>query len=623
MRHLPDAAENILGKTLPNVAEALHRGCDSTSRSVPDQSRKSIMVQQTPGRTSVDRCGVLERVIRRAYVQTAHQAIASDALSRLTGRGSEHWRRLFAAEAKWLAVGALVPDTEFRDFKNHVVFPREGYWGGAIARAQSWYQNLVAALVNREWSNAAYSAGVLAHYVVDALHPLHTAQSEAENDIHAACDLAVETTFDTLRALAATLPVRGPVQLDTGAGFLAPAMAAAADLANTRYESLLAHCDLTRAAADPAAGLDDMGRRVMAAVIEDQTGLLAAIYDRAIRDAQIPAPHVSLLSAAGRAVGQWPIASLKRRRRVVLAQRCLGVMVDEVRAIGVVAATLREEERVKRDLYLKEVVAKRAPANVDNVFPFDARRPAAAARPDLSRQEEPRDGDDEGGEVIVLARRRAAIDVPRPAPRWVKAEPVRRRADIQRAADVEAVREEATPAPVVRSAPAAPAGIGHAAAAMLLPGSPGGLSNFRDRRPMVVDVLGAEPDMLGLRPVEMRMLRAAGVTSVRAFLDADIAELSTRGGLMTVDAAVLRLWQARVRLLQTVPELTTGEADLLAGSGYADAGVIANADAEKVCADILAYVTTPDGKKALATAAPPDAAKIRSVITAARAVHAA
>ena len=80
-------------------------------------------------------------------------------------------------------MGAAAPDSEFRDYKNHVTLPRDGYWGGAIPKAQSWYLNLTAALAKREWQNAAYCAGVLSHYVIDALDPLHTAQSEAGNDI--------------------------------------------------------------------------------------------------------------------------------------------------------------------------------------------------------------------------------------------------------------------------------------------------------------------------------------------------------------------------------------------------------------------------------------------------------
>jgi Zinc dependent phospholipase C/Domain of unknown function (DUF4332) len=592
------------------------------------------MLSHPPALHQAERRGPLERIIWRTYTHTVHQAVASEALLRLSNADAANWRCLFSAEAKWLALGAVVPDTEFRDFKNHVLFPRDGYWGGAIARAQSWYQNLAAALANKEWSNAAYSAGVLAHYVVDALHPFHTAQSEAENDVHFACDAAAEITFAQLQRNAMTRAPRAPIELGKDGAFLASALACGADAANVRYESLLNHCSLARAAADPASALDPLGRDIMAAVLDAQIQLLAAIFERAITDAGVTPPRVSLGRATSRALWDWPLAFVTRRRRLSLARQRLAAMADELHDTGRVAASLPEEERAKRDLYAKEIVAKRPPLVVDNVFPFQARRPAVPAtgsstasplRPVTQNASPDRVPDDEeSAEIIVLARHRATVDAPRPAPRYVKADPVRRRADIERAATADAPAADAVlpaPQPAGRTAPV---GIGHAAAAMLLPASPGGISNFRDRRPVAAAHTTADDlDIPGLRPVELRTLRAAGITSKNGFLEADMVELSARSAPMMVSAATLRLWQARVRLMQTVPNLTLAEADLLAGSGYADAAGIATADAEKVCADILAYVGTADGKAALAAAAPPDIAKIRAVIEAARATQAA
>jgi hypothetical protein len=587
------------------------------------------MLSNTPTPHQAERRGPLERIIWRTYTHTVHQAVASEALLRLSNADAAKWRCLFSAEAKWLALGAVVPDTEFRDFKNHVLLPCDGYWGGAVARAQSWYQNLVAALANKEWSNAAYSAGVLAHYVVDALHPFHTAQSEAENDVHFACDAAVEITFAQLQRHPATRAPRALIKFGKDAAFLASALARGADAANARYESLLNHCSLARAAADPASALDPLGRDIMAAVLDAQIQLLAAIFERAIADAAVPPPQTSLGRAASRALWDWPLALVTRRRRISLARQRLAAMADELHDTGRVAASLPEEERAKRDLYAKEIVAKRPPLVVDNVFPFELRRPALpAAGPGTSSTTAPSArpvaaDDEESAEIIVLARHRATVDAPRPAPRFVKADPVRRRGGIERAAAADTTAADAVPPAPQTAGRTAPVGIGHAAAAMLLPASPGGHSNFRDRRPAAAHAAAAELDIPGLRPVELRTLRAAGVASQNAFLEADMDDLSARSAPMIVSAAILRLWQARVRLMQTVPNLTLGEADLLAGSGYADAAGIAQADAEKVCADILAYVGTADGKTALAAAAPPDISKIRAVIAAVQATQAA
>ena len=174
--------------------------------------------------------------IRRAATTTTHQAIAFDAIGRLAAPRAEAWERLILRHGALFALGAAAPDSEFRDFKNHMVLPRDGYWGGAIARAQSWHLNLTTALAKAEWDNVAYCAGVLSHYVVDALHPFHTGQSEAENDIHYALDATVWSMYPTLAKEAAALPQRTAVALPHGPAFLAVALGSGASKANASYE---------------------------------------------------------------------------------------------------------------------------------------------------------------------------------------------------------------------------------------------------------------------------------------------------------------------------------------------------------------------------------------------------
>ncbi len=564
-----------------------------------------------------------ERAIRRRYARSLHQRVAFDALTELSGPDAARWRQMFHSEAALLALGADAPDQEFRDFKNHVLFPRDGYWGGAIGRAQSWYQNLVAALSKREWNNAAYCAGVLSHYVTDALHPFHTAQSEAENDIHFACDVAVQVDYGNLRTLAVT--AAAPIKLADGAGFLAPAIAAGADAANLAYEGLLAHFDLSRAVADPAAGLDAVGRRIMAGVLAAQVQLLAAILNRAILDAASEAPASSLWRSGLTSALMLPLVHRRMRSRLSEARRQIAVMFDEVRANGRAQASVPDEERVKRDQYARDIVATRAPVNIGNVFPLDARRTTVVLRPTaVNTAPVSDDGDDTGGEVVVLQRRRAVIDLPRPAPRWVKPDAVRSRADVLKSS---AAQPTVMPIPVAsperatQAAAPATAGVGHAAAAMLLPASTEGLSNFRDRRLQRTEEPGGT--IPGVGPVDALILRAAGVVTAERFIAADAGELSSRIGPLPVNADTLRGWQARTRLMLAVPGLAGTEADLLLGSGYATAAAIADADAEKVCADILAFVTTEAGRQALAVGSPPDVAKVRAMVEAARAAQAA
>ncbi len=589
------------------------------------------MPVETPRHEVHMRPALAERAIGQCHARSVHQRVVFDALAQLGGKDAANWRRMFLGEAALLALGANAPDVEFRDFKNHVLFPRDDYWGGAIGRAQSWYQNLVTAIDNREWSNAAYCAGVLSHYVTDALHPFHTAQSEAENNIHFACDVTVEVTFAQLRTLADASPPALPLRLSDSPGFLAPAIAAGADAAHQSYEGLLAHFDLGRAVSDPASGFDVTGQRIMAGVIAAQVGLVAAVFDRAIRDAGAAAPITSIVKAGALAALRLPLTRLQRHRRVSDARQRIAFMFDEIRATGRATATLPEEERVKRDLYIKDIVAKRRPVSVSNVFPLDARRSATAALPDTPHSGDTdgrNEGDEATGEVIVLQRRRSAIDMPRPAPRWVKADATRSRVEVTATAEREpgpvmaSGKQTGARAPTgAASALPATAGVGHAAAALLLPASADGFSNFRDRRIQTAEALSAA--IPGVGPVDALILRAAGVVNADAFLAADADTLSGRMGPLPISPVVLRAWQARTQLMLAVPGLAGPAADLLIGSGYKTAAAIVDADAEKVCADILTYVTTNAGQKALSAGAPPDVAEVRAMIDAARAARAA
>ena len=128
-----------------------------------------------------------------------HHKLALDALRHLEGMDADMWQRLFLQHAKLYLEGSKAPDNEFKDFKNHVLHTRDGYWGGAPEKVRSWYNHLVEALAQQDWPTAVYCAGVLSHYYTDPLQPLHTAQSEAENNIHRAVEWSISKAYDELQ----------------------------------------------------------------------------------------------------------------------------------------------------------------------------------------------------------------------------------------------------------------------------------------------------------------------------------------------------------------------------------------------------------------------------------------
>ena len=252
----------------------------------------------------------------------------------------------------------------------------------------------------------------------------------------------------------------------------------------------------------------------MVGVIADTLDMLAALIDRAIVDAGVAAPETALATTALGAMLGGPVASVGNRQRAARRHRLITVMHDELMATGRVSS-LQDEERVKRDLYAKDILAARVKPDVDNVFPF-VRKPSVAS-PDV-------DDAETSGELIVLHRVRMKTETPRPAPRHVEPEPIRRRADLARALAQESA-DDAAVSPVMATVlpsraavtagsaaahaataterpPAnAAAALGHAAAASLLAPSGSKKPSFRDRRAAtsVEPPLAVEHDVADVR----------------------------------------------------------------------------------------------------------------------------
>src|SRR5437868_4582119 len=111
---------------------------------------------------------------------STHHKLAMDALRHLRRVDAEDWTNLFLRFIEFYLDGSKAPDNRFKGFRNHVLHVREGFWGGAVAAAESWYGRTVEALRRQQWPDAVYAAGVLSHYYTDPIQPFHTGQSDAE-----------------------------------------------------------------------------------------------------------------------------------------------------------------------------------------------------------------------------------------------------------------------------------------------------------------------------------------------------------------------------------------------------------------------------------------------------------
>ena len=301
------------------------------------------------------------RVITAAHARGTHDRLAFDGLAHMHGTDAEGWRRLFLKHAADLVRGSQAPDDEFKDFKNHVLFPRDGFWGGAAAAAQKWYAQLVVALGTGDWATAVTAAGILSHYVTDPVLPFNTAQSEASNSIQRAFEWSVFRSYDDLKRIAAADAAR-TINIPDGDDWLAQLLHLAATEANSAYEKLIAHYDIKRGVVDASSGLDVVAQRIAGDQLGLAAALFAAVLERAIAESKAAAPAVNLGLDAALSMLRLPISSGCRKIAGMRERALVERIYDELMATGTVEKNLPEHQRVVSDLYAVEVLGHKKPA---------------------------------------------------------------------------------------------------------------------------------------------------------------------------------------------------------------------------------------------------------------------
>lgn len=564
---------------------------------------------------------LLFRILYAAHASGTHHKLALDALRFLSHPAGERWQRLTLANAKLYLEGSKAPDTEFKDFKNHVLHVGDAYWGGAPEKAQHWYGHALEAIAQADWPRAVYATGVLSHYFTDPLHPFHTAQSEAENTIHRAVEWSISRSYDTLYALGETRAADLSVAAPAGEDWLRALVCEGAEVANESYEKLIAHYDFHRGVAVPQEGLDEIARLLIARLIRRAAVGFGAVIDRLLAEAKAEPPEVSLTLATVVAGLQMPAKWIGKRLADAEDRRQVEAMYDELTTTGKVERTLPDDDRMVRDLHAREVAAPRrakqlelraerlrkVPRPAEALSSVErARRAAgpAAGAPEAEADEaksEPR----AGASVPEVKRPGlvAAAAAPPVAPEAVKPQPK---------VAAEPLPEPAPAAEPVSSAPA-PAPRGSVPSV-----------GVKDRsatpryRLAPEDAIEAAPS-IGERTAER--LTSAGIATVAELIAADPVDLAPRLSHPQITAGVVKAWQRQARLVCTVPGLRGTDAQLLVAAGVFDLESIATAEPEALTGKVAKIAATPDGQRLLRDMPVPDAVRVSAWIAAANAAR--
>ncbi|MCB1507000.1 MAG: DUF4332 domain-containing protein [Hyphomicrobiaceae bacterium] len=578
---------------------------------------------------------LLYRVIYATHANGSHHKLALDSLQRLTRHDADAWQRLFLKHVELYLDGSKAPDKQFKDFKNHVLHVRDKFWGGAPEKVESWYAHLVTALRDRNWPEAAWCAGVLSHYYTDPIHPFHTAQSEAENNIHRAVEWSINRAYDGLKREAEALHPDLFVAAPTGPNWLKSFVCEGAEKANAQYERLIAHYDINVGVVDPPAGLDVIARELVGDLMIYAADGYARVLERAIHESGAKAPDVSLSLETMLATLKIPLKLVKKKLANAEDRRVVEAMYDELMATGRVEAALPEDDRMVRDLHAKEVIAPREQKltalrqqRTENARPVGLQR--APARPPAAN----------AGGIDEQPQAARAIPTPAPAITTIPAPEARAESNFTEQSAPQKLTErismlsfeqpsmttgissEQQPAPPLKSAPIAETPPVAEAPPATKPARLEATQKRRGPRTYLSmnDDVEAAPS---IGPKTAARLYAIGIRTVADLIDADPFAAEESLGARHITADTIADWQDQAHLVMAIPDLRGTHAQILVGAGYRSIESIGAADPTGLSADVLKFASTSEGQRVLRDGDAPDLEVIKRWIDNAAAAIAA
>lgn len=504
---------------------------------------------------------LLFKIVRGAHANGTHHKLALDALTYLAAPKAEQWRKLFLNNAELYLEGSKAPDKQFKDFRNHVLHVGDNYWGGAPEAALEWYERTIRTLKDEKWSDAVYAAGVLSHYYTDPIQPFHTAQSEAENNVHRAVEWSISKSYDALYELGCKSCDGLEIELDDDEDWLTNLVCRGAERSNTYYEQLISNYDFKRGVVDPPAGLNDIARAQVGELIAYAAMSFAMVLDRAFDDARAEPPDVAITAQTFLASLRIPRKWVTRKMTDAKDRRFVERMYDELAETGRVEVNLPTDDRMVRDLHAKEVlsVKKEALAHERSCRLLAVRQPAQLVRAVLGNAGDPL------------------------SPRSL--------------AEASRVMDAALDKPVARS--------------------------DRNQRCRGARLHAGDDvvDAPSIGPKTAARLEKADIRTLANLLAADPDALAERLDVRHITARAIADWQLQTRLVMDIPGLTGTDAQLLVGAGFPDRQKVADATPAELISAIRKFCESSDGERILRSGKPPDNQRITHWIVLANAAQ--
>ncbi len=293
------------------------------------------------------------KVLIAAKASSNHHKIPLDVLDHL----DKPWRDMFLKYWKKYLEGARAPDKTFHDFKNHVLHVRENYWGGAISAANLWYGKFVNNLRDSNWKEAAYSCGVMTHYVADPMQPLHTGQVEEEGRIHKWYEWAILKSYGELQEIINSTGGYPEIDIPEGNDWLEKLIKREATQSNKSYELIIERFRVNKK--NPAAGLDNVLKEDIAKIVGRTVMSLALVIKKAINEANIEPPKYNMTLMKLLVSISIPLFWIQKNLHEKKDKKQLMAMEDEYERTGKVEDNLPADDKMVKELHAKEVLGNK------------------------------------------------------------------------------------------------------------------------------------------------------------------------------------------------------------------------------------------------------------------------
>lgn len=495
---------------------------------------------------------LLYRVVCANECRNMHHKMAMNALQHIRGDDSEKWRDLFVRYYELYLLGSKDPDTKFKDFRNHVLHVSDNFWGGAVKKVEEWYAETVNDLKAKNWKQAVYSAGVLSHYFMDPLMPLHTGQTEEEGVIHRACEWSINKSYDQLKALLENGEGYPEFELPKSGDWLKRTVTAGASLAHQHYQTYIDHYNIEVGVKDPPAGLDDELKHITSKLIGYSSVGFARVLERAIAEAeQVPVGNHKTTLLGYMAALTTPFTWVLKKIANVADKAAVSKVYQEFKTTGKVIKNLSADEKEVRQAHCKEVL-KVELAELDKK---------------------------ELGPIGSKSTAKATVKKPRK-----KARPKRNRkiADIPAAKTEKAGDQQKSDEPITLKF-------------YLDPNEP------LEKAPSI----GAKT---------ARRFADLGITTVGDFMVADPRSTAVALNTRHIDEDAIEAWQIQSKLACQIPGIRGHDAQILVACGFDDPSEITEAEPEQILSLVEEFVDSPEGKSVLRGGKNPDIAEVKDWI---------